>query len=579
MTDTYSRVKSNLVTILQDADHRVVALSGKWGTGKTYLWRAVATELFGSKKKSEQPIYVSTFGAKTINDLKLRILQNAYLTDASTARTLMKTGGGVVRELLKKFTGYSAEEAALLWLPNLVAGRLIVIDDVERKHKSLDIDEFLGLIDEYSENHKTRFLILLNTDKLTDSAMWDTLHEKVIDVEVILNPSAAECFDIAARGKSCPHIAEIRAATVTLKLNNIRVIERILKTIQRIAGESGIDDVPPARWIPSTVFLTAAHYRAIENAPPFEYMMSFNSFTRALERESTERSPQELEWDTLLEKLGIRFADDYEKVLQEYLTSGLLDVQCLKTQFVQYVRDAANTDASNQRNQFFTTLWWDPHKSTSDLLDMARALLPTVDVMSPGDITDVLDAIEELGDKALTRQFLDKWIESAVTRSEYQQIEERVFASHIRKLNAEVLATLNQMRDRQHPPLTVEQTLERIVKNSGWGERERIALARSTVQDYENVLRQIKDDSLRHFLKEHLGWVRHGAPDESFRNGVDNFLAACRNIVAANSGSRLSGIIVRSFQSNGFADKLTAPVTVVTPLQPIDGDRSADASK
>jgi hypothetical protein len=419
----------------------------------------------------------------------------------------MKTGGGVVRELLKKYTGYSAEEAALLWLPNLVAGRLIVIDDVERKHRSLDIDEFLGLIDEYSENHKTRFLILLNTDKLADLAMWATLHEKVIDVEVILNPSAAECFDIAARGKSCPHIDEIRAATVTLKLNNIRVIERILKTIQRIADAIGIDFVPPARWIPSTVFLTAAHYRAIENAPPFEYVTSFNSFARAFERESTERSPQELEWDALLDKLGIRLADDYEETLQEYLTSGLLDVQRLKTQFTQYLRDAANADASNQRNQFFTTLRWDPYKSNSDLLDMARALLPTVDVMSPGDITDVLVAIEELGDNSLTSRFLDKWIESAVTRPEYQQIEERVFEGHFRRLNTKVLATLNQMRDKQHPPLTVVQALERIVKNSGWGERERIALARSTVQDYEKALRQIRGDTLRHFLKEHLGWL------------------------------------------------------------------------
>jgi tRNA A37 threonylcarbamoyladenosine biosynthesis protein TsaE len=70
MTDTYSRVKNNLVTILQNVDHRVVALSGKWGTGKTYLWQAVKSELFGTKNKSEQPVYVSTFGAKTNNDLK-----------------------------------------------------------------------------------------------------------------------------------------------------------------------------------------------------------------------------------------------------------------------------------------------------------------------------------------------------------------------------------------------------------------------------------------------------------------------------------------------------------------------------
>ena len=565
MADTYSRVKSNLVAILQDSDHRVVALSGKWGTGKTYLWRAVEAELFGSKSKREQPVYVSTFGAKSVNDLKLRILQNAYLTDATTARTLMKTGGGVVRDLLKKFTGYSTEEAALLWLPNLIASRLIVIDDVERKHRSLDIDEFLGLIDEYSENYKTRFLILLNTDKLADSAMWAMLHEKVIDVEVILNPSAIESFEIAAQGRSCPHLAEIRAAIVTLKLNNIRVIKRVLKTIRRIADAGGTDDIAPERWIPSTVFLTAAHYRSVENAPPFEYLTSFNSFSRAFERDSAQRSPQELEWDTLLEKLGIRFADDYEQILQEYLTSGLLDEQRLKKQFAEYTRDALNTHAANQRDEFFTALWWDPTKSETDLIAMARALLHTVDVMSPGTITNVIDAVEELGDKALAREFLDKWTQSAVTRPEYQQIEERMFEDHINKLNADVLTTLNQMRDKQHPPLTVVEALERIVKNSGWGEREKIALARSTVQDYEEALAQIKNDELSYFLKEHLGWLRHGPYDKNFKIGADNFLAACRNIVIANESGRLAKMIVRSFKSNGFAEALDVPASIVMP--------------
>ncbi len=196
---------------------------------------------------------------------------------------------------------------------------------------------------------------------------------------------------------------------------------------------------------------------------------------------------------------------------------------------------------------------------------MARALLHTVDVMSPGTITNVIDAVEELGDKALAREFLDKWTQSAVTRPEYQQIEERMFEDHINKLNADVLTTLNQMRDKQHPPLTVVEALERIVKNSGWGEREKIALARSTVQDYEEALAQIKNDELSYFLKEHLGWLRHGPYDKNFKIGADNFLAACRNIVIANESGRLAKMIVRSFKSNGFAEALDVPASIVMP--------------
>ena len=113
------------------------------------------------------------------------------------------------------------------------------------------------------------------------------------------------------------------------------------------------------------------------------------------------------------------------------------------------------------------------------------------------------------------------------------------------------------MRDKQHPPLSIVETVERIVKNSGWGEREQIALRSSNVQQYEDALREITNDTLRRFLAEHLGWVRNGPYDENFKNGADNFVAACVNIHSAAPDSRLSRIIHNAFQSQGLAGKLS----------------------
>ena len=306
MTQTFKRVKDSLLALLQDKDHRVIALTGKWGTGKTYLWQSVAIEQFGKNKASEQPIYVSLFGVRTINDLKLRILQSTYLKDASTVQALMKTGGGILTGVINKLAGFSAENAALIWLPQLTKGRLIVIDDIERKHNSLDIDEFLGMLDEYSETHDTRFLILLNTDKLLENTgMWATLHEKVIDAEIVLDPAVIETFDIAAKGSAAPYLNVARDAVVILNINNIRVIKRVLKMMERIADATkNIDGVSAARWVPSTALLTAGHYRAIENAPPFEYMKSLNRFSHFLDdQKGIKRDPKELDWDLLLNKL------------------------------------------------------------------------------------------------------------------------------------------------------------------------------------------------------------------------------------------------------------------------------------
>jgi Cdc6-like AAA superfamily ATPase len=566
MTQTFNRVKESLVALLKDQDYKVIALTGKWGTGKTYLWRSVATEQFG-KKTSEQPIYVSLFGVRTISDLKLRILQNTYLKDASSVQNLMKTGSGIFTEVLKKYTGYSAENAALIWLPQLTKGRLIVIDDIERKHKSLDIEEFLGMLDEYAETHNTRFLILLNTDKLVENAgMWSTLHEKVIDAEVVLDPTVSESFEIASKGNTSSYLPEIREAVVILNISNIRVIERIMKTMKRIADSiASVGDVSATRWVPSTALLTACHYRAVENAPPFEYIKSFNQFGHwSDDKNDTKRDPKEMDWDLLLNKLGISSIDTYEEIMQQFLQSGLLDIDRLKELFERYKKEEANSVAFEKQRAFLKAFWWDAHCSEGDLLAMAKELLPFMNVFGPDSISDIVSVVEKLGDVVLARQLLDAWLLSIDSRPEYQELGEEIFDTSLRNYHPDVVKKMNSVRDMQHPLLTVLETADRIISNSGWGDRERISLYNSTVQNYEDALKQITGTQLRRFLSLHLEWARRAIPyDDNFKIGTDNFIAACINICFSTPDSRLSKIIYRTFEANSLAEKLE-PSTLVS---------------
>lgn len=144
-----------------------------------------------------------------------------------------------------------------------------------------------------------------------------------------------------------------------------------------------------------------------------------------------------------------------------------------------------------------------------------------------------------------------------ITRPEYQTMEERILDSPLRKYHPEVIAKMNAMRDAQHPPLTVIETAERIISNSGWGEREKISLRNSSVQIYKDALQQLTGKQLHLFLSLHLEWARRNTPyDENFKVGTDNFLAACLNINSENPNSRLSKIIYRAFESNGLVERL-----------------------
>jgi chromosomal replication initiation ATPase DnaA len=53
------KTKDQLVKLLGQADNNVIALSGKWGTGKTHLWNEVKEE--SRDEKVKKALYVSLF--------------------------------------------------------------------------------------------------------------------------------------------------------------------------------------------------------------------------------------------------------------------------------------------------------------------------------------------------------------------------------------------------------------------------------------------------------------------------------------------------------------------------------------
>jgi len=545
MENTFDRVRSNIIKLLKDEDYSVIALTGKWGTGKTFLWKSISGQIF--KETNKKPIFVTLFGVRSVNDLKLRIIQSAYLNDESNFRKVIKTGSTLGAKWFKGFVGSDFIDVTALWLPKLVSKRLIVIDDIERKHKNLDIDEFLGLLDEYSKMSGCRFLILANTEQLNDAEkMWKVMHEKVIDAEVVLTPSSFDSFDVASQKNESLYLAEAREAVGKIGLTNIRVIKCILKTIDQVAAILGDKKISLHPWVPSTALMVTSHFCGIKDAPTLEYIKSYNLYTGLLEKEN--RDPKIVKWDSLLRSLGINCADEYEEIIQEYLTSGFLDKQRLLELFKKYEKEEAHGDISSQIRSFLDLVWWNPKLSETDLLSEAQNFLSKTNIMNAGDITSMVGVIEELGDAVLAKQFLNAWVEAADNRPEFRQLEERMFDSLGSSIHPQIVSKFKSMRNKQHPPLSLLQTVERIEEKSGWGEMERISLGSSTLQEYKKIIEGIEGDQLRIFLVVHLERISQIEDDPSFRKGSKNFYAACHEIYSSAPESRLSKIVSRTFK-------------------------------
>ena len=225
---TLARCKQNFIDLLADADNRVIALSGKWGSGKSHLWKEV--QATSTDEKVKGAVYASLFGLSSIAELKLKIAQGVLpkLEAGGALADSIRNGYAGVKKVLKGIhTGFSAlDELALIAAPMMIKGRFIVIDDIERKHEKLSIEEILGFIDDCVQNLGCRILLILNSDQLADKKLWELFREKVIDQELLLDTSSLEAFDIAMGLTSTEYAAQIKPAVEACQITNIRIVRR-----------------------------------------------------------------------------------------------------------------------------------------------------------------------------------------------------------------------------------------------------------------------------------------------------------------------------------------------------------------
>lgn len=254
--------KTHLIQLLDDQDNKVIALSGKWGTGKSHLWREVKDASGDDMVKG--CIYVSLFGLSSIDQMKKKLIE-MIIPGAKSNPGMWKSAKQAVSSGVKVLEGFhkgfgALNDLSLILAPTMLQNKVIVLDDIERKHDKLNVEEVMGFIDEFTQQHGARIILILNSDQLKDKNMWDTLREKVIDQEVRLDTTPAEAFEIAHRIVPTPYADLIKKTTESCGVINIRIICKVIKAVNRILGKrEDLSDEVLSRVVPSTVLLAATH--------------------------------------------------------------------------------------------------------------------------------------------------------------------------------------------------------------------------------------------------------------------------------------------------------------------------------
>ena len=577
--------KSHFEEALKDKDNKVVALSGRWGTGKSHLWDEIQKSSNDDSVKGA--IYVSLFGMASMDQFKMRLVQSTVsvaenyprffkLADASIKKAL-----DAFESLRKRFTGMGAlGDLAILLTPNILKNKVIVLDDIERKHEKLSVDELLGFIDEFTKHHGARIVLILNTDQLKDRPLWETFREKVIDVELKLETSAEEAFEVAIKLVPSIYESSIKQAVIECSLNNIRIVCKVIKSVNKILdGYIGLTEALLARVVPSTVLLSAIHYRGIENGPPLEYVLENRSIMQdwaafsdnSKPKEETEESKIEGHWKSLLSKLGVQHCDEYELLVVDYLESGLFERSAIAEIIDRYIHEEDELIASNMANKFIQDCFWEHRLTETELLKRADDILPIATKLTPGTITNLYSNIAELpGGEEVANAIVDAWVDAFKAKSIVFSDLDFPFQQ---EYHPAIKTAFDAKKEQHQANTSVLDVCKQISEHRSWGTRHKLAMRNATAADFDVLLRTLSTSDLKLLLYQMLDFLKNKSVYcNDFGAGIDQFTIACRNIVNSPEPCRLGRLIRILFEGDNLSAHLNKPDTNNAILGRVDVD-------
>ena len=447
-----------------------------------------------------------------------------------------------------------------------------MLDDIERKHENLGIDEILGFIDEYTQRHSARFVLVLNSDQLAKRDIWDTLREKVIDQELKLLTTPDEACSIALGLFPSIYASVISRACITCGLTNIRIIGKVIRAANRILNNRAIEDALLVRVIPSIVLFSAIHYKGIEGGPDFQFALGVGSpcdWGNRVTNNNNERNEDEAlrtKWRLLIHELGIHGCDEFEVLVVEYLESGLFDARKITSIIDRYVAEKQSIEAREKCSQFLLAAFWDHRLDDTQLLALASELPTIAGLLDPYAASELNTALAEIpGGTSIGQAIIDKWITAFKEKKHDRFSDDNPFNRPLHQsIKAEFLSLSKQAQART----TVLDACMHVIENSSWGTMQEVVMKNATASDFESAIRNMDIDKLRRFMRRMIEMrLQRQTFDQHFGTATDRFVEACRSIVTDNSSSRLAGLINRLFAGTALASELT-PFQAQANLKP-----------
>lgn len=251
--------KEQIEKFLGDKDNYSLFIKGKWGVGKTYLWKEIENEISNTKKdfelnkikfnlfshliylykfivfifkfifkyfsyyefvkqedKSLRVIYISLFGKEHYKEILEEITLNSF-------------NHNKLIYFLRNLTFWKISVGSLIqfFIKQDFKNIIVCFDDLERKSNKLNIKDLLGLINKLKEE-KCK-VILIGDDSKLNNKTFDDYKEKCIDLEITIE-SRFEVISQIIKEK-CPRIStKLIPYGLLSYIKNLRQLNKITRS-------------------------------------------------------------------------------------------------------------------------------------------------------------------------------------------------------------------------------------------------------------------------------------------------------------------------------------------------------------
>ncbi|ENZ7758328.1 P-loop NTPase fold protein [Klebsiella aerogenes] len=490
-------IKKQIADFLSLDHPEVMAIQGEWGVGKTYSWN-MALQENKDKIKCSRYSYVSLFGINSLDNLKYSIFENTIQKSSIGTEPSLETvrdNALGIGEILGRKTAKIAKEipivknfastidsVSFMTIKNMI----VVIDDLERRGKNLEVKDVLGLISLLKEHKECKVVLLLNNNT-SGMEEYKTYKEKVIDRDVTFSPSAEECAMIAFDNKS-EYFNQLSKYSVSLGIKNIRILKKINRFIKMVEPFlPKADEILMKNVAHSLTLFTWSQYAfsAHGDIPSLDFIFQTqNIYTAQSEKNETNKK-----WSDTLLKYGYIKTDYLDEILIDIVRFGYVDSE----ELIKRIQWKINENKRGKLRGSLSNAWDIYHCSFDDnaedvVTSMFDAVRQGVDYVTPNEMNNVISLFRDLAINDKATELIDIYINARNDHlmehinsdlKGFGYITDQEFREKVEQLEVDL-----ENND------TLEGALSSLIGQSGWSDKQFRIISKATADDFYHLFKK-----------------------------------------------------------------------------------------